>query len=151
MTGRDAAPAYPDAERASRTISDQCQQHAVSANLRRFLPEALKRFRFPLRGSMEKPRTAGRIEKGNFLIVTGRCPIDLHRNRIDPRSCWRDQLGRAAGATGKKTSDQQFRSGNPFHHVSYVRQLVFGCRSGGPRPGRSGNGDPFVNQPAHRP
>jgi hypothetical protein len=50
---------------------------------------------------MEKARAARRVENGNFLIATWRRPIDLHPGRIDRWSRWRDQLGRAACATGE--------------------------------------------------
>ena len=106
-TARDAAAAHSDTEHATRTIADQRQQHAVSANLRRFLLQPLERFCFPLRAATEKLRAARRIENGNFLIATWRRPIDPHRGRIDRGPRWRDQPGGAARATGEQVRGQQ--------------------------------------------
>ena len=102
MTARDAAAAHSDTEHATRTIADQRQEHAVSANFRRFFLQPLKRFRFPLRTAMEKLRAARRIENGDFLIVTRRRSIDPHLSRIDRGSRWRHQTGRTTRATREK-------------------------------------------------
>jgi hypothetical protein len=73
---------------------------------------------------MVKLRTARRVENGNFLIVTRRRPIDPDLSRIDSRPRWRDQPGRATGASGEQARGQQTKNGIPFHHLINVLQLA---------------------------
>jgi len=102
MTARDAAAAHSDTEHATRTIAHQRQQHAISANLRRFLLQPLKRFCFSLLAATEKLRAARRIQSGDFLVMLRRRSIDPHRGRIDCWPRWRQQLDRTTRATREK-------------------------------------------------
>ena len=102
MTARDAAAAHSDTEHATRTIAHQRQQHAISANLRRFLLQSLESFRLPLKAAMEKLRAARRIQSGDFLVMLRRRSIDPYRGRIDCWPRWRQQTGRTTRATREK-------------------------------------------------
>ena len=120
MTARDAAAAHSDTEHATRTIADQRQQHAVSANLRRFLLQPLKRFCFPLRAATEKLRAARRIQNGDFLVVLRRRSIDPHRSRIDCWSRWRQQTG----GTTRATREKQNREPTPGQRAIRNRAMI---------------------------
>src|SRR5262245_23820588 len=109
MTARNAAAAHSDTAHTTRTIAEQRQQHAVSANLRRFLLQSLERLCFPLWVAMEKRRAARRVQNGNFLVVARRRPIDLHSSRID---CW-PRWGQQTGGTARTTRENQHRERTP--------------------------------------
>ena len=120
MTARDAATAHSDTEHATRTIADQRQQHAVSADLRRFLLQPLERFCFPLRAATEKLRAARCIQNGNFLVVLRRRSIDLHRSRINRWPSWRQKTG----GTARATREKQHREPIPGQPVIRDRAMI---------------------------
>ncbi len=81
-TSGNSTAANPDADGAVRPIAQQGEKDAVGSDLGRFYFELFDRGYFALSRSVEKTRPAGRIDRGNFLIMRWGRLVDSHVGRV---------------------------------------------------------------------